>query len=80
MGRARESTRTVLTVWSVKLCRFVEFCRQLLSEKVTRPHERAHRPISISSVPVPEGIEIRQVCRVIGSLVRALGKLPGRLG
>ena len=31
---------------------------RLLSEKVTRPHVRAHRPISISSAPVPEGIEI----------------------
>ena len=36
---------------------------RLLSEKVTRPHVRAHRPISISSVPVSEGIEIRQGCR-----------------
>ena len=32
----------------------------LLSEKVTRPHVRAHRSISISSVPVSDGIEIRQ--------------------
>ena len=49
---------------------------RLLSEKVTRPHVRAQRPISISSVPVSEGIEIRQMCRSISSLVRALGKLP----
>ena len=54
---------------------------RLLSEKVTRPHVRVHRPISISSVPVTEGIEIRQGCRFIGSLVRALGKLlRGDLG
>ena len=49
---------------------------RLLTEKVTRPHVRAHRPISISSVPVSEGIEIRQGCRLISGLVRALGKLP----
>ena len=29
---------------------------RLLSEKVTRPHVRANRPVSISSVPVSEGI------------------------
>ena len=50
------------------------------SEKVTRPHVRAHRPISISSVLVSEGIEIRQGCRFTSSLVGALGKLPGGLG
>ena len=33
--------------------------------------------VSISSVPVSEGIEIRQGCRFIRSLFRALGKLPG---
>ena len=48
--------------------------------KVTLPHVRAHRPISISSVPVSEGVEIRQGCRFISCLVRALGKLPGGLG
>ena len=53
---------------------------RLLSEKVTRPHERAHRPISISSVPVSEGIEFRQGCRSISCLVGALGKLPGGSG
>ena len=31
---------------------------RLLSEKVTRPHVRAHRPILVPSVPVTEGIEI----------------------
>ena len=31
--------------------------------------------ISVSSVPVSEGLEIRQECRFIGSLVRVLGKL-----
>ena len=35
---------------------------------------------SISSLPVPEGIEIRQGCRFISSLVMALGKLPSGLG
>ena len=53
---------------------------RLLSEKVTRPHVRAGRPISVSSVPVSEGIEIRHGCQFISSLVRALGKLPGGLG
>ena len=52
----------------------------LLSEKVTRPHLRAYRPISIPSVPVSEGIEIRHGCQFISSLVRALAKLPGGLG
>ena len=47
---------------------------RLLSEHVTRPHVRAHRPISVSSVPVSKGIEIRQGCRFIISLIRALGK------
>ena len=53
---------------------------RLLSEKVTRPHVRAGRPISVSSVPVSEGIEIRHGCQFISSLVRALGKLSGGLG
>ena len=52
---------------------------RLLGEKVTRPHVRAGRPISVSSVPVSEGIEIRHGCQFISSLVRALGKLPGGL-
>ena len=52
---------------------------RLLSEKVTRPHVRAGRPISVSSVPVSEGIEIRHGCQFISSLVRALGNLPGGL-
>ena len=41
---------------------------------------RANRPISISSVPVSEGIEIRQGCQFISSLVGAWGKLPGGVG
>ena len=53
---------------------------RLLGEKVTRPRVRAGRPISVSSVPVSEGIEIRHGCQFISSLVRALGKLPGGLG
>ena len=52
---------------------------RLLGEKVTRPHVRAGRPISVSSVPVSEGIEIRHGCQFISSLVRALAKLPGGL-
>ena len=52
----------------------------LLSEKVTRPHVRANRPILIPSVPVSEGIEIRRGCQFISSLVRALAKLPGGIG
>ena len=53
---------------------------RLLSEKITRPHVRAGRPILVPSVPVSEGIEIRHGCQFISSLVRALGKLPGGLG
>ena len=37
-------------------------------------------PISVSSVPVSEGMDIRHGCQFISSLLRALGKLPGRLG
>ena len=53
---------------------------RLLSEKVTRPHVRANRPILIPSVPVLERIEIRHGCQFLSSLVRALAKLPGGLG
>ena len=52
----------------------------LLSDKVTRPRVRAHRLISISSVPVSEGIEIRQGRQFINSLVKALGKLLDGVG
>ena len=51
--------------------------QRLPSEKVTRPHVRAHRPISIPSMFVSEGIEIRQECRSISS---APGKLLGGIG
>ena len=51
----------------------------VLSEKVIRPHIRPNRPILIPSAPVSEGIEIRQGCQFISSLVRALAKLPGGL-
>ena len=53
---------------------------QLLSEKVTRPHVRANRPILIPSVPVSEGIEIRNGYQFLSSLARALAKLSGGLG
>ena len=53
---------------------------KLLSEKVTRPHFRPNRPILIPSAPVSEGVELRQGCQFISSLVRALAKLPGGLG
>ena len=53
---------------------------RLLSEKVTRPHVRANRPIFTPSVPVSEGIEIRHGCQFLSSLVRALAKVPGGLG
>ena len=53
---------------------------RLLSEKVTRSHVWADRPILMPSVPVSEGIEIRHGCQFISSLVRALTKLPGGLG
>ena len=53
---------------------------RLLSEKVTKPHVRANRPILIPSAPVSEGVEIRHGCQFISSLVRALTKLLGGLG
>ena len=53
---------------------------RLLSEKVTRPHVRANRPIFIPSVLVSEGVDIRHGCQFVSSLVRALSKLPGGLG
>ena len=52
---------------------------RLLSEKVTRPHVKANRPVLLPSVPVSEGIEIRHGCQFLSSLVRALAKLPGGL-
>ena len=52
----------------------------MLSEKVTGPHVRAGRSVSLPSVPVSEGIEIRHGCQFLSSLVRALAKLPGGLG
>ena len=36
-----------------------------------------HCLVSISSVPVSEGIEIRKRCQFVSSLFRASGKLPG---
>ena len=53
---------------------------RLLSEKVTRMHLRADRPICFPPVPVSEGIQIRQGCQFICSLFRALGKLSGGVG
>ena len=53
---------------------------QLLSEKVTLPHERTHNPISTTSVPVSDGTKIWQGCRFISSPVRSLGKIPGCIG
>ena len=54
---------------------------QLLTEKVTRPHVRANRPILLPSVPVSEGIEIRHGCQFVSSLIRSLGRfLPCSLG
>ena len=53
---------------------------RLLSEKVTRMHLRANRPICFSPAPVSEGIQIRQGRQFISSLFRALGKLPGGVG
>ena len=52
----------------------------MLSEKFTRRHVRAGRPILFPSVPVSEGIEIRHGCPFLSSLIRALAKLPGGLG
>ena len=52
---------------------------RLLSEKVTRPHIRAGRPILFPSVPVSEGIEIRHGCQFLSSLLRALAMVPGVL-
>ena len=51
---------------------------RLLSEKVTRPHVRAGRPILLPSVPVSEGIEIRHGCQFLSSLIRALAEATWR--
>ena len=53
---------------------------RLLSEKVTRPHTRPDRPILIPSAPVSEGVEIRQGCQFVSSLLTTLSKLPGGMG
>ena len=53
---------------------------RLLSEKVTRPHVRAGRPILFLSVLVSEGIEIRHGCQFLSSLIRALAKQLRGLG
>ena len=53
---------------------------RLPSEKVTRPRARAHCPVSVSSVPVSEGIEFRQECRFMSSLAQPLEKLPENIG
>ena len=53
---------------------------RLLSEKVTRMHLRANRPICFPPAPVSEGIQIRQGCQFINSLFRARGKLSGGVG
>ena len=50
---------------------------RLLSEKVTGPHVRANRPILIPSAPVSEGVENRQGCQFVSTLVRPFSKLPG---
>ena len=44
---------------------------RLLSEKVTRPHVRADRPILIPSAPVSEGIETRHRCQFLSVQVKA---------
>ncbi len=53
---------------------------RLLSEKVTRPHVGANRPILVISVLVSEGIEIRHDCQFIRILVRAQANLLGGIG
>ena len=73
--------RLDLRIWGISRISYQEIVilfeqwagHRLLSEKVTRPHVRALRPISISSVPVSEGIEIGQERRSNSSLVRDLG-------
>ena len=48
---------------------------RLLSENIIRPHRRPGRPI-IFCLLVSEGIAIRVGCQMLGSMVRALDKLP----
>ena len=60
----------------------LSFCEQWtehrqLCEKAGWPHHRPDRPMSISSVLVTGGNEIRLCCQFVGSLVRALHQLPG---
>ena len=82
------SGRWVLMTWAILAFLFLKLLilfeqwagHKLLSEKVTKPHVRANRPVSFPSVPVSEGIEIRHGCQFISSLVGALAKLAGGLG
>ena len=53
---------------------------RLLGEKVTGPHVRAGRPISVSSVPVSEGMEIRHVSLSAVLLGRWVSFLVGWVG
>ena len=54
----------------------------MLSEKVTRPHVRAGRPILLPSVPVSEGIEIRHggVSFLVACFVRLISYLVDLVG
>ena len=52
---------------------------QLVTEGAVPVARRVGRPISVSAVPVGPGIDIWRSCRFLGSLVRFLALLPGRL-
>ena len=60
---------------------FEQWAGHQLSDKVTRPQVRAHRPISISSVPVSEGSKFGRVVPLsVAWLERWVSFLVGQVG
>ena len=53
---------------------------RLVLEKAFHRYRRPGRPISVSAVPFGPDIDIRNSCRFVGSMTRALCALPGGLG
>ena len=53
---------------------------RLVLEPTVPRARRGSRPISVSAVPAGPSIDIRRSCRFLGSMLRALGQLPGGLG
>ena len=53
---------------------------RLVLEPAVPRARRSSRPISVSAVPAGPSIDIWRSCRFLGSMLRALGQLPGGLG